>query len=440
MSTPLPPLWCRLLILLACGQPCGPVGGTPAEEPPPAGRLEFATGVRDDVVPEAITAERFRWRPARDDEPAAGGDAPTTDVIRWGTCPPWPAGPLVLLRDGGVLAGRIAAADENGVELVSASLGRLVLPTGAVRGYRASQGIGPGAIAPAADHDGRRHLLILANGDRVAARRIAWKADAVTIEPATRRSAATPQATVSIPAAAVRAVEFASSTAAPATPSTGGRPPHIMAAIVDGSRFTIASLEPASPLAGGRRVRLAMRLRDRELSTHCDADEIVAIAVDGGRGAFLAGREPDVFEQAGDFGPAWPLARGHAVTGDWPAVRGVTAFTALGMHARARVRYRLDGPATRFESLVAIDDSAGAGGSVIVRVLAGDGEPPLQEVFSSPVLRGGDAPLRIRVEFSASSVLELVVDPADGGDVLDRTLWLDPVAVLPSEAVDRGPR
>jgi len=47
------------------------------------------------------------------------------------------------------------------------------------------------------------------------------------------------------------------------------------------------------------------------------------------------------------------------------------------------------------------------------------------------VLRGGDPPVAIRAELSAATWIELAVDPTDDGEVLDRTLWLDPRVVGP---------
>ena len=62
-----------------------------------------------------------------------------------------------------------------------------------------------------------------------------------------------------------------------------------------------------------------------------------------------------------------------------------------------------------------------------VSAWTGDAEP--REVFVSPVLRGGEPPLAIRAELRGATRIELVVDPADDGDILDRTLWLDPRVV-----------
>lgn len=395
-----------------------------ADGPAAATRLELAGGSHDGVVPLAIAADRSRWRPAGSTDPAAVVEVPTPDVVRWGTVPPWPSGSLVLLRDGGVLAGRIESADEKTVVVVSAALGRLVLPADAVRGFRAGLGIGPGGLGTAAEPAERTHVLVLANGDRARARRIDWQGGTLAADVPGGRAVDT--TTIPIPADVVRAVDFVAPTAPP--PAAAGL--RILAALMDGSRFEIQSLEPAPPLTAAPRSRLVLRLSAAVTAT-CDTDEILAVAVDGGRATFLAAREPSACETSAQFGPP---TRGRTFTGDWPAVRGTTAFTSLGVHAPARIRYRLDAPATRFEALVAVDDTVGTGGSVIVRVLAAADGSSLQEVFSSKVLRGAEAPEMIRVALPSATQLELAIDPADGGAVLDRTLWLDPVVVRDSAA------
>jgi hypothetical protein len=429
MSVHRPAPWWRPIAVLACCQASALSCAARAGDPADAFRLELATGVHAGVVPVAIGPERSQWRSRGRDDSAGDFTVPTSDVVRWGACPPWPLGPRVLLRDGGVIAGRVDSANERDIVIVSPIFGPLTLPAGSVSGYRASQATGPAAVTA----DDRRHLLLLANGDRVAAPRIEWRDGAVTAELPSRGSPPTATRQVSIPADIVRAIDFSAPPAPITSPASAAQRPRIWAATIDGSRFSIAALDPAPPVGGGR-VRLAVWPSQAATAVECDADEIVAIGVDGGRATFLAGLQPAAYEQTDAFGSVWPLARGQTVAGAWPVLRGATGFTALGLHAAARVRYRLREPAIRFESLVAVDDTAGAGGSVVVRVLAGAGAD-VREVFSSDVLRGGVAPLRIGVDLPAATEFELVVDPADGGAVLDRTLWLDPLVVLHSDAV-----
>lgn len=419
--------WPRLLATIAIALRMAPSPAATPDEPA-ARRLELASTMHDGVEPEAIAAAGSRWRQGTDD---AGRSivVPTSDVIRWGACPPWPTGPTVLLADGGVLAGRIVATDERTIVVDTATFGRLTLPSGAIRGWRSSPATGPGPLAPGVTSGDRPTRLLLANGDRVTTRRIAWRDGTLTVAPEAGGVAGPAGGPVTIPAAVVRGVDFAAPQPSPPVADTL----HILVAVMDGSRFAIAALEPATAVGSAARVSLSLRLPGGAVAVECDADELLAVAVDGGRARHLAPRAPTAYEQSSVLGPAWPLARGRTLTGDWPALRGTTGFSAVGIHSTATVRYRLDEPATRFQSLVAIDDSAAAGGSVVVRVLAGDPGEPGREVFASRLIRGGEPPVRIDAPLTAATEVQLVVEPADGGDVLDRTLWLDPLVLRPGE-------
>ena len=114
----------------------GPIGTAPAAPiGTPAGRLELAAGIHDRVVPDSVASDRSTWRAAGEPiDQAPTLVIPTDEIVRWGRCPPWPQGPVVLLADGGVIAGRIATLGDQICVVESASLGRLELPAAAIRG------------------------------------------------------------------------------------------------------------------------------------------------------------------------------------------------------------------------------------------------------------------------------------------------------------------
>ena len=411
----------RTLLLAACGlfAAGGPAFGATGHLAGPAWRLVLVDGCHEGVRPERIAADGSAWRGvAAVDGPPTTHTAATADVVGWGRCPPWPLGPMVLLADGGVIAGRIAAADATAVVVVSPTLGRLTLPAASVRGLRVGTAVGPAPPRVAMGGDGS--LLRLANGDRLLGRRLAWHDDAVAVE--TRFGVAT------IPLDVLRAVDLADG-AQPAARGPAARPSPWLA-LADGTRIAIDELRPdAAGDDGIDRSRIVLRGGGpgARVTARCATEAIVAVAVDGGRTTVLAALEPVDAEAAHVFGATWPVTSGCTVAGDWPDLRGDTSFTSLGLHAPARVRYRLPRPAARFEATVGIDGSAGPGqGSVVVKVEIAAGAGGRREVFASPVLRGGDPPLAIRAELGAAEEIELVVEPAAAGAVIDRTLWLDP--------------
>jgi hypothetical protein len=458
-----------LLLRMTC--PCAAARADESVPSNPAWRLELATGPHEGVVPVSVDRDRSTWQAAAGQpDPGSLAEVSTSKIVRWGRCPPWPQGPMVLLADGGLIAGHIETLDANTCVITSTTFGRIELPAVAVRGYRASVATGPVSLETTSGVAGFRlpasrlsrpaeprqalGVLLLANRDRVAASTIRWQADVLTVE--------TTAGTVLIPRSSVQAVDFALPILPSPTLATlvRGHSQRILVAIVDGSRFTIDQLEPTMigaapiPQAQTSLTLTGMSDRDRPLVVSCVSDDIVALAVDDGSARLLALHEASAATHAPECGSPWPLARGHALTGDWPGLRGETAFTALGIHAAARVRYRLPRPADRFEATVAIDDSAGQGGSVVVKIRTlpadagntgtdrNDGfaldtpDPPdasMREVFVSPVLRGGDDPIVIRAPLDKATDLELVVETADGADILDRTLWLDPRVITTPE-------
>jgi hypothetical protein len=308
-----------------------------------------------------------------------------------GRLPPYPLGPVVMLSDGGIVAGSVEMITPDRVVVDSWLLGRIDLPRASVAGYRASMALGPVPPRRPNPEVGEAAVVRLVNGDEVMAKALTSKAGQMTV----CMAAQLPQ-DVLIPLEAVRAIDFAAAAVEPTLPRR-------LVALADGSRFAESSLPKA-----------------------CDPADVVTTLVDGDGTRLLQMLEPLAYDQ-GEAGRAnQPLARGSTLAGDWPSARGMTAFTGLGMQAPARVRYRLAAPAHRFEALVGIDDSAGQGGSVIVRVRAIDAAGVGRDVYVSPILWGGDEPHPISVCLGGAVELELMVDPADGSTALDRMIWLDP--------------
>lgn len=327
------------------------------------------------------------------------GDCVVSSIILWGLIaaapaeeraallPPYPLGPVIVLADGGIVACRLETVTTETVAIDSPLLGRLELPRADVVGYRASMALGPVPPRRPDATAGEAAVVRLVNGDEVLVKDLSVAAGEVTM----RMGLPIPQE-VTLGLESVRAIDFAS-------PSAVVTSPRRFVALADGSRFVEASLPKI-----------------------CDPADVVASLVDGESLHLLQGLEPVEVEHS----DACPLVRGGTLGGDWPAARGTTAFTGLGMPAPARVRYRFATPARRFESLVAIDDAAGQGGRAIVKVRAIDRGGVGRDVSTSPILWGGDTPHAISVDLGEAVELELIVDPVADASRLDRTIWLDP--------------
>lgn len=130
-----------------------------------------------------------------------------------------------------------------------------------------------------------------------------------------------------------------------------------------------------------------------------------------------------------ELGMNWPHRMDRSVLGSALSAGGAVYRRGIGMHAPSALSFALEGGAARLRGSVAIDDSAlvngvAARGSVVFRVLA-DGE----QLWESPLVRGGDPPLALPVLVLAGKrELVLAVDPA-GDFAGDRADWLDLVLI-----------
>ena len=117
----------------------------------------------------------------------------------------------------------------------------------------------------------------------------------------------------------------------------------------------------------------------------------------------------------------------------------------LGTHATSEILVRLAHPATTFTADVGIDnnyDTKGIHGSAVFAVLSGG-----KELYRSPICRGGDAPVPVRVDLRGARELTLrVLDDGDG-PAYDQSDWADASVqtdggdrvFLDSLALDAGP-
>lgn len=117
---------------------------------------------------------------------------------------------------------------------------------------------------------------------------------------------------------------------------------------------------------------------------------------------------------------SFSLGRDRSVGGRPLRLAGKAYARGLGAHSRSDVTYALDGGFQTFAATLGIDDAVGAAGSVIFRVF-GDDKP----LFESPVVRGGDVPIELKLPVKGVLLLRLEVDYADGGDTADQADWAD---------------
>ncbi len=116
-----------------------------------------------------------------------------------------------------------------------------------------------------------------------------------------------------------------------------------------------------------------------------------------------------------------PLA-GKSVEGNALRMGGRTFERGIGTHADSQFAIDLFGTATRFSTLVGVDDETQGKGSVEFQIYV-DGKLKAQ---SGP-MRGGAAPKKLEVDLMGAKRLILAVLSGDDGDNFDHADWLEPV-------------
>ena len=126
----------------------------------------------------------------------------------------------------------------------------------------------------------------------------------------------------------------------------------------------------------------------------------------------------------------WGEAKANQSVDGHPLRIGGKTFTeGVGSHSSSYWVIALRGSATRFMAQVGVDDEEGKSGSVTFEVWA-DGE----RKFTTPVLRGGDAPYPVSVDVTGAQILLLLV--SDGGDGIanDHADWAEASLTLAENA------
>ncbi|PHS11638.1 MAG: hypothetical protein COA78_09375 [Blastopirellula sp.] len=106
-------------------------------------------------------------------------------------------------------------------------------------------------------------------------------------------------------------------------------------------------------------------------------------------------------------------------------VDGKSYFKGLGTHATSRLAYRVPAGAVRFAAALGIDDNTSGQGSVIFRIYTASSDGKWTVAFQSPTIRGGAPLVPVSIELKDVKGIALVVDHADGADILDHANWIE---------------
>lgn len=309
--------------------------------------------------------------------------------------------PHVVFANGDFVLARVESTADESVQVRSRMFGELSLPWEAVSALvlrRDDSGrVGGRAASMPTDAD----VLALTNGDTLSGTILSMDASQIELDSTVGK--------IEVARSGVASVFF--------NPELLHLPkPEGLRALVwfaDGSRLTATSLGWSDK---GLVVETPYSLRARIPPAAIEKMQFL-----DGRLVYLSDLEPERYEHTPFLSVRWPYERDRSVGGNPLTLGGTVYAKGLGMHGTSRIVYALDGLYDRFEATLGIDDETQGDGSVVFRVLV-DG----QEVYTSPILRGTDDPIRLEpIKVAGARSLELAIDRADYGDVQDHADWAD---------------
>ncbi|WP_157606275.1 NPCBM/NEW2 domain-containing protein [Schlesneria paludicola] len=188
--------------------------------------------------------------------------------------------------------------------------------------------------------------------------------------------------------------------------------------LTDGSRLTTTSLEATSE---------TLTLKSAAIKPlKLPWKDIHACHLYGGRLIPLSDYEPQKVEFTPYLSTMWPLVRNANVRYGPLTLRGMEYVSGLGTHSRMLVSYMLKGNESEFQTVVGIDDIANGAGSVVFAIDVDD-----QRVWMSPEITGKSAPVNVpSISLKGRKRLTLIVEFGQYADVSDYADWCDPVLLI----------
>ncbi len=348
-----------------------------------------------------------------------------TSYVRWGAFAERPDRPHVQLSDGTILIGEVIQIAPDSLTIVSRLWGRLTIARSTVKAFWLQP------LANALKRDKRWQRLgqatpadriYMQNGDVLSGKLLPtterdggglFGLDSVAIEVAGRTDKAT------IKFAEIDALSFASS-------SVSSAEVKCLLGFHDGSLLQAVELHELDEnltkvvTANGTTVQL-------DHSTF--VEQLVFLQPDSNTVTYLSDLPAIGYKPVPFLELDWPLGIDTNALGGRLRSNGAIAFKGIGMHSTSRVLFDLNGEYEQLQAELALDDHAGQLGSVIYRVLVerADTEDKREWKldFTSPIVRGGDKPIPLRLDVTSATRIALLVEMADRADTCDYANWLN---------------
>ena len=404
---------CLALLALSLG-----VSGTAQEAADPP---RWAVPVDGDPFPARVQAIDKDWQITFQ----AGGRQrvfAAQDLVGWGDYRDTCTHSQIVLAEGGLLVADVMQLSGESLVAYGDLCGQVTWPLSAVRGVLVDPPLEPlrrdRLLETIRSAHGTEDQLRLDNEDVIAGTLKSWREapDAAADRPATIALATTGR-DLQVPADTVVALILNPALVRLSKP----REAVVEMGFRDGSLLRVTKVATA-----GATTRLTLSgALELELATDVLCRELTLLRPSGNRVAYLSDLPPIGYKHIPLLESPWPLQPDRSAAGGRLRHGGHVFSKGLGMHSTSRVAYDLDGQYRRFQAEVAVDDAAGLRGAVTVRVLFEAVQGQWQRAFESDVVRGGAPPLPIAVDVTGVKRMALIVDFAEGGDVLDHADWLN---------------
>jgi hypothetical protein len=329
-------------------------------------------------------------------------------LVRFGDFVEPKRGPIWLFSDGGLLVAELSALDKDMLRGDSELFGKLSLNVSALAGI---------LIRPPGDRVKRDSLVgSLLAPQRESDRIILDNGDELTgiIEAISNHSiaVATNGSRVDVELTRVAAISFSGEQLAVTRPASR----YYFLGFADGSRLTTESLTADAK---------ELNFVSNGATFKSRVSTLIALQCFGAPLVYLSDLAELSFKHVPYLQLAWPLKKDTNVLGQPLRVTGKRYLKGLGMHTASRVTYKLAEPCRAFQAELAIDDSAQGKGSAVCSVFVDDGSGKWQPKYTSPVIRGGESPVPVRIDLTGVKAISLLTDFADRGDELDHVDWLN---------------
>ncbi|MDI9445145.1 MAG: NPCBM/NEW2 domain-containing protein [Planctomycetota bacterium] len=324
------------------------------------------------------------------------------DIVCWGRCAEPERGPVLLLRDGSLLAARRVDLKDGVIGADADSLGQLEIPFSRLAAVVLELPAAPvqrdRLLDRALQAETAETRAVLLNGDVVRGRLLALGGTEIQLE--------TEVGPVTLALDRISSITFPQA----ADAESAAAPGRIVVGLDDGSRVLAERLaigEREATLVGGG------------VASTIDPQRIVFLQPASDRVVYLSDLAPDGYRHVPFLNLAWDYRLDRNVLGGRLRNAGQIHLKGIGMHTASRLTFAPPEDARSFQASLAIDAAARELGSVRFRVFVDGGQK-----YVSPTIRGGAPPAPIEVDVRGAQRVDLVVDYADRADVQDHANWL----------------